>query len=263
MGGLSQALTAADAASKKRPLSLLPSLPSVSSADKEQLSQLRTRSALHHQLAEHQQKQQRLQRSGDSGSLSLPLSHLSATTPHSTGLTEFGALRSSGVSGQLSRRPRPLFTFSIGESDASDGEEFDISSVTASQLLSYVAPNSTCLPSSHLASSHGIPLRGSQHRGSLLDGQHGPSCPVSDEDYYSDETATAPVSYSSKRAALEALVCDDNETYSSSFRPGSVMEGAGRKLSGTEAMRVRNTVLRQTGFLEQHSNNMFTDHESS
>lgn len=44
---------------------------------------------------------------------------------------------------------------------------------------------------------------------------------------------------------------------------GSVMEGAGRKLSGTEAMRVRNTVLRQTGFLELHSNNMFADHELS
>lgn len=41
------------------------------------------------------------------------------------------------------------------------------------------------------------------------------------------------------------------------------MEGAGRKLSGTEAMRMRNQVLRQTGFLEPHTNHtqMFADHE--
>lgn len=41
------------------------------------------------------------------------------------------------------------------------------------------------------------------------------------------------------------------------------MEGAGRKLSGTDAMRMRNQVLRQTGFLEPHTNHtqMFADHE--
>lgn len=54
MGGLSQALTAVDAASKKRPLSLHPSLPSGPASDKEQLPQnssLRTRSALYHQAS--------------------------------------------------------------------------------------------------------------------------------------------------------------------------------------------------------------------
>jgi hypothetical protein len=31
---------------------------------------------------------------------------------------------------------------------------------------------------------------------------------------------------------------------------GSVMEGRGRKLCGMDAFRVRNDILRQTGFLE-------------
>ena len=34
---------------------------------------------------------------------------------------------------------------------------------------------------------------------------------------------------------------------------GSVLEGRGRKLTGTSAMRLRNTVLQQTGFLEQRA----------
>ncbi|KAK9822193.1 hypothetical protein WJX81_001607 [Elliptochloris bilobata] len=35
--------------------------------------------------------------------------------------------------------------------------------------------------------------------------------------------------------------------------PGSVYEGRGRKLTGTSAMRLRMSVLRQTGFLEETS----------
>lgn len=47
------------------------------------------------------------------------------------------------------------------------------------------------------------------------------------------------------------------------FRPGSVLEGAGRKLRGTDAMRMRNAVLTQTGFLEPHqAGNMFSDHNA-
>lgn len=38
------------------------------------------------------------------------------------------------------------------------------------------------------------------------------------------------------------------------FRPGSVMEGRGRKLCGIDASRVRNDILRQTGFLEPGDN---------
>lgn len=34
------------------------------------------------------------------------------------------------------------------------------------------------------------------------------------------------------------------------FRPGSVTEGKGRKLAGLEAVRFRNTIMRQTGFIE-------------
>ncbi|KAK9919089.1 hypothetical protein WJX75_009314 [Coccomyxa subellipsoidea] len=34
------------------------------------------------------------------------------------------------------------------------------------------------------------------------------------------------------------------------FRPGSVMEGKGRKLAGLEAVRFRNAIMRQTGFIE-------------
>ncbi|BDA49246.1 hypothetical protein COCOBI_13-3570 [Coccomyxa sp. Obi] len=37
---------------------------------------------------------------------------------------------------------------------------------------------------------------------------------------------------------------------SSTFRPGSVTEGKGRKLAGLEAVRFRNTIMRQTGFIE-------------
>lgn len=35
---------------------------------------------------------------------------------------------------------------------------------------------------------------------------------------------------------------------------GSVMEGRGRKLCGIDASRVRNDILRQTGFLEPGDN---------
>ncbi|KAK9794687.1 hypothetical protein WJX73_010778 [Symbiochloris irregularis] len=45
----------------------------------------------------------------------------------------------------------------------------------------------------------------------------------------------------------------DAEVARLGFRPGSVMEGAGRKLQGRDAVRFRRAIMRQTGFLENQS----------
>lgn len=265
MGGLSQALTTIDSATKKRPLSHHSSLHPDELPEAEHLPQhlsLRPRSALHHQLSEYQQKQQRLQSSSGNGNPSVPLSPLSATTPHSRGTTFSESLEFSGTSGQTLQPRAPLFTFNFGESDASDGENFDVGSMAASQAVP-VGSLPWHLPGSCRTSAYTIPSLRPQHCDTSLDEQQGPSWAAYNEDCPSDEAASAPVSFATQRPALAAsATCDEHETHSTSFRPGSVMEGAGRKLSGTEAMRVRNTVLRQTGFLELHSNNMFADHDA-
>lgn len=41
-----------------------------------------------------------------------------------------------------------------------------------------------------------------------------------------------------------------SSSYSAGFRPGSVTQGKGRKLSGFDAVRFRNAIMRQTGFIE-------------
>lgn len=41
--------------------------------------------------------------------------------------------------------------------------------------------------------------------------------------------------------------------YAEDARPGSVLEGVGRKLKGSDAARFRESVMRQTGFLEPQS----------
>lgn len=51
-------------------------------------------------------------------------------------------------------------------------------------------------------------------------------------------------------AAVQSLSYDQARA---PLAQGSVLEGKGRKLTGTSAMRLRNTVLQQTGFLEQRA----------
>lgn len=259
MGGLSQALTAAEP-NKKRPLSHQPVFAREELPEPVQLPQNlspRPRSALHHQLSVYQQKHQRLQSSGGSGISSVPLSPISTATPRSSGTTVISQLHA------------PLFTFNVGESDASDGEDFDADSEsTVLGLPEESLPR--YLHGSHSASASAVPSWHRQQRDPWPDVEPGPSWTVYRKDCPSNEVisavhtlaAAAPVPCTMQRPALAASVPGDNhDINSASFRPGSVMEGAGRKLSGTEAMRVRNTVLRQTGFLEIHSNNMFGDHE--
>ncbi|KAL0039670.1 hypothetical protein WJX77_004829 [Trebouxia sp. C0004] len=52
---------------------------------------------------------------------------------------------------------------------------------------------------------------------------------------------------------MSAQTLPSDFVYAEDARPGSVLEGIGRKLRGSDAIRFRESVMRQTGFLEPQS----------
>lgn len=52
---------------------------------------------------------------------------------------------------------------------------------------------------------------------------------------------------------MSAQTLPSDFVYAEDARPGSVLEGVGRKLTGSDAFRFRESVMRQTGFLEPQS----------
>lgn len=267
MGGLSQALTAADPTSKKRPLTKQASLPCLDSPEAEQSPHhkpQRLRSALHHQLSELQGHQQPLQSNNDNGMPPVPEPSCQPAAPQPTCRIPAGAPIPE-ESGQIPLPSGPLYTFDIGGCDVSDRaeSEADSSMCEAATSLSISQQQQKCSPLPTFAVTPSLP-------GSSADAPTGYIWDAHDEDSSSDGTsafgahtmpAAIPQPVTMQRTPLTASVNEnEDDVYSPSFRPGSMMEGAGRKLCGTEAMRVRNNVLRRTGFLELHSNNMFTDH---
>eukprot|EP00208_Stichococcus_sp_RCC1054_P002788 CAMPEP_0206138438 /NCGR_PEP_ID=MMETSP1473-20131121/3326_1 /ASSEMBLY_ACC=CAM_ASM_001109 /TAXON_ID=1461547 /ORGANISM="Stichococcus sp, Strain RCC1054" /LENGTH=286 /DNA_ID=CAMNT_0053531879 /DNA_START=288 /DNA_END=1148 /DNA_ORIENTATION=+ len=267
-GGLSQAFAAADG-SKKRGLSSLtvspmasapasftsPSQPQFGSVLRQQDQQLRGN------VQPNALLQQRLQGSGGSGSsFHAPLSPSSTATPHST--TPLSDTLGASASAPLSKVPRrrpagPFGNRARGEdSDDSDDDGYDVGMEFDSEPVG-------SLPR-HMQGSY-VPQQQTRGHRTSMDIPNRPTWSLGGGNgvppHLMAGSGTGAVSMPQHNRSMGGFHRQDSPH--NAFRPGSVMEGAGRKLSGTDAMRMRNQVLRQTGFLEPQTNHtqMFADHE--